>query len=417
MPAKSNINHNVVPAKALFLIAFLCFALLVALLVFAGQQNAHAPNNQQLMIIQDAKVEVIPVKIQDRFLKPRTVYGRVESLRQANIGFELTGLVDKILVIEGQLVTKGHTLANLDTARLQARKNELKSELQSAKANATLAKLSTQRFSELVSKKLESQQQLDESIANLDASNALVTLSKAKLVSLEVELNKSKLLAPFDGQITRQLVDEGTVVNSGVGIFTILETGSLEARFGLPEQTAYKLKQGQEIAIQASELTLTATVKSITSQRNFATRTIEAVLSIDQDLPLETMQLVSGDLASLSIDIPIEKKGAWVPLSSLASAVRGLWTIYVVTPEQRIEKRLVSIEFSDTKFAYISGAIAGGDKVVVSGVHRLAPNQAVTNVHEVSIQREHVDSQQQKNEVVTSQTIDVNVNLNATMDD
>lgn len=386
MQAEKNTPSNYSSMKALFLIVFICFASLITLLFWAGQKNALVLNEDNLLVIQDAKVEVIPIHLQTSFLKPRTVYGRVEALRQANVGFELTGLLSELLVIEGQHVVKGQILAKLDKARLDARKNELLSELDSANANAKLAKLSTERFADLVANKLESQQRLDESIANLDASNALVTQVKARLASLDVELAKSSLLAPFDGQIITQLVDQGTVVNSGLGILTILETSSLEARFGLPEQTASKLTQGKQLEIQANGLNLPARVKSIANQRNFATRTIEAVLTIEPNLPIETLQLVSGDLTSLSIDIPTEKTGAWIPLSSLASAVRGLWTVYVVNSEQRIEKRMVSIEFANDEFAYITGAITDGDKVVISGIHRLAPDQYVKNMQVISLQ-------------------------------
>lgn len=420
MQAEKDTISNYSSMKTLFLIVFICFASLITLLFLAGQKSALALDDDRLLVIQDAKVEVTPIQLQTSFMKPRTVYGRVEPLRQANIGFELTGLLSELLVMEGQHVVKGQALAKLDKARLGARKNELLSELDSAKANAKLAKLSAERSAELVANKLESQQRLDESVANLDASNALVAQVKARLASLDVELAKSTLLAPFDGQIITQLVDQGTVVNSGLGIFTILETSSLEARFGLPEQTASKLTQGQQLVIQVNGLNLPASVKSIANQRNFATRTIEAVLTIESNLSIETLQLVSGDLTSLSIEIPTYKTGAWIPLSSLASAVRGLWTVYVVNSEQRIEKRMVSIEFANDEFAYITGAITDGDKVVISGIHRLAPDQYVKNMQVISLQPRQYQSfgQTPRNSVTsTGHSAHVDYSQAAHMDD
>jgi hypothetical protein len=96
--------------------------------------------------------------------------------------------------------------------------------------------------------------------------------------------------------------------------------------------------------------------------------------------------MVSGDLVSLTVDIPIQTSGAWVPISALASAVRGLWTLYVVDANSTIQTRLVSIEYANKTKAFVSGAINDGEQVVVSGIHRLVPLQTVTNVVEVNNQ-------------------------------
>ena len=96
--------------------------------------------------------------------------------------------------------------------------------------------------------------------------------------------------------------------------------------------------------------------------------------------------MISGDLVSLTVDIPIQVQGAWVPISALASGVRGLWTLYVVDNNQTIQTRLVSITYADENKAFVSGAVNQGDLVVVSGIHRLVPQQKVDNVVEIDEQ-------------------------------
>ena len=382
-PISEQTNLKATPIK-LIIITGVSFIALIVTLIFAGQKNVLALDDNKLMVIQQAKVEVSDISIQSSYIKPRTVYGRVESLQQSQIGFELNGLLKEVIVKEGRVVNKGDVLAQLDTARLVARKQELESSLKSAQANARIASLSANRFKDLVAKKVESQQRLDEALANLDAADALVNEVDARLASLEVEIQKSTLFAPFSGQIVTQILDEGTVVNAGQGVFVILQSNELEARFGLPEQTAYKLQPQQPVVLKAQDMTLPAIVKSIAKQRNLSTRTIDAVMTIDINQFEKPPRLVTGDLVSLTVDIPIAKTGAWVPMSSLASAVRGLWTIYVVN-NNRVETRLVSIEFVNNDFAYVSGAIAQGDKLVVTGIHRLAPNQQVSNMINVPL--------------------------------
>lgn len=379
-PTKANI-------KLLLLISLVCFILLAVLMVFSGNQQALAYGENTLLLKQNARVKVSKISVQSGYSKARTVFGQIESTQQSNLGFELSGMLAKVAVAEGENVVKGQSLARLDVSRLMAQQNELLSALTSAKANAKLAKLSEQRVKELVRNKLEPQQRLDEVDAQLDAANAAVSEAQARLDSIEVELNKSNLVAPFDGQVVTQFIDQGTVLSPGQAVFSILASEGLEARFGLPEQTAFGVQPGQVFNLNVNGSSVSATVKSIAKERQLATRTIEAILDINaQNLSAQQQtMLVSGDLVSLQVQIPAQKQGAWVPLSALASGVRGLWTLYVVNTNNEIETRIVSIEYAQDKRAYVSGAIANGDLVVVDGIGRLTPHQQVNNVIEVSV--------------------------------
>lgn len=370
----------------LFVISIVCFIVLAAIIYWSGQRAASESTERDALVIQQAKVEVISLQLESTYTRSRTVYGQLDSIQQSNIGFELNGMLQHIDVAEGSLVKANQLLARLDTTRLHARKNELTSSLNSAKANAKLAQLSMVRIKQLVETKLEPQQRLDEAQAQLDASNAAVTEVAARLDSLKVEMAKSELRAPFDGQVVQQYLDSGTVVSAGQPVFSIITSNALEARFGLPEQTAFGLSIGQTVDLHAGEQSMPSVVQSIAKARNMSTRTVDVVFALDSNLfsnPESLGALVSGDLISLNVDIPVTKTGAWVPVSALASGVRGLWTLYVVDQQQTIQTRLVSIDFAEAERAFVSGAIKQGDKVIVSGIHRLVPQQQVKNVVDV----------------------------------
>lgn len=382
-------NDNVSSAPAvksskslLVLITTISFMLLIILMVFSGNRSALALDENKLLVIQHAKVEVMTINIESSYTKPRIVYGQIEPLQKSDIGFELSGTITQLVVLEGDYVQEGQVLAVLDKARLNARQNELKSALKSAKANANLASISAKRVAQLVAKNLEPQQRLDEVQAQLDASNAFASEAQARLDSLTVELAKSSLLAPYDGQIVRQYVDTGTVVNAGLAVFSILANDELEVRFGLPEQTAFGLKPAQTHILDVRGNKFNAQVKSVASQRNLATRTIDAVFTIEPS-SLSAQQkalMITGDLVSLTVDIPMQGQGAWVPISALASGVRGLWNLYVVDQNQMIQTRLVSISYADETKAFVRGAVNQDEQVVISGIHRLVPQQQVDNV-------------------------------------
>lgn len=388
MPSNGATSNNMVPNQFLLtLITLACFVSLIILMFFSGNQSALALDEDRLLVMQNTRVQFATLSLEQQYIKPRTVYGKIESVQQSDIGFELGGTLTKLFVLEGENVQKGDVLAQLDTARLLARKNELQSSLQNAQAHATLAKLSQKRVKELVRNKLEPQQRLDEAQAQLDAANALSSEVNARILSLDVELAKSKLKAPFDGQIVSQYADSGTIVNTGQPIFSILAKTTLEARFGLPDTTAFGIQPQTLYVLTIAGTQFPAIAQSVAKQRNLATRTIDAIFTIDVAnlAPRQKQLMVAGDLVSLSVDITQQKVGAWVPIRGLAAGIRGMWTLYVVSPTNEIETRLVSIEFADEKRAYVTGAIREGDRVVVNGIHRLTPQQKVQNIEEVSL--------------------------------
>ncbi|MFC4700977.1 efflux RND transporter periplasmic adaptor subunit [Glaciecola siphonariae] len=375
------------PKRLLIALAALCFALLALLMLLSGSDSSQAYTADEMLVVQNAAVEVQEITMQSRFSRQRVVYGQVESAKQSNLGFELAGVLQSLYVTEGQSVAKGELLASLDLARLEASANEVDAALKRAQADATLATLSLNRVRDLVNAKLEPQQRLDEAKAALDAANALVAEVEARLASVQVEKQKSQLLAPFDGQVFAQLADEGTVLGPGQAVFSMISANTLEARFGLPENTAFGLQIGERYPLSLGDTQFMATVKSIAKLRTLATRTVDAVFTIDQASlsPDQLLALVSGDLVSISVDLEVDKTGAWVPLSALANGVRGLWTVLVYQSEDStLAPRTVSVEHLDAERAYISGAIQDGDKVVVNGTHRFTPGQKVLQVRTIA---------------------------------
>ena len=359
--------------------------LLTVLMLFSGEQSVNAFSNAQTMVLQNANVEVHSIQIQSAYQKQQKVYGLVESASQVDVGFELSGSINELMVLEGAFVKQGQVLASLDLKRLNAQKAQLNASLNRAKADAEISQLSVNRVKELVKVKLDSTQNLDQANARLKAANAVVKEVEASLQALDVEIQKSKLVAPFDGQVLRQLQDLGAVVNAGQAVFTLVANTQLEARFGLPTHTAFGIKVGQLFTIDANEMPINGRVQSIAQQRNRAMRTIDAVFSLETD---NKPYLMTGDIVSISVSNQVEKKGAWVPVSSLANGVRGLWTLYVAEQAQGgylVKSRTVAVEYLDDDRAYITGAISDGDRVIVNGLQRLTPNQIIANISETNL--------------------------------
>lgn len=352
----------------------ICFSALIVLLFLAGVGKA-----------QSEQADVVPVTVeasqlqwQQSFDKIQRVVGRVEASQQANTGFELSGLVANVFVDDGAVVKKGDVLANLDTLILDSQLNQAKASVERAEAQAKLARSSLQRITNLVEANLESQQRLDEAEQSLQSAVASVKEAQASVQTLQVNIDKSVLLAPFDAEILTRFIDEGTVVAQGQPIFEMIATGSQDVRLPMPANLIRNLAVNQTYVLKDGEEGYTAVLRSVGKQRRLATRTVDAVFSLNTDGNSLT-PLLPGDLLTLDVKISVEESGAWIPVAALSHGLRGLWNIYSIDKNQvtQVVARSVEVLYSDGQFAFVRGAISPDMQVVVSGTHRLAPGQEV----------------------------------------
>lgn len=346
------------------------FMVLVALLASAGRDG----KPQQAATAEPAPVDVMPVRMHNHYTKDITLVGRVESSNNALLGFELAGQVASLTIEEGHNVIAGQVLAKLDTARLQAQYQELNAAVDRAKAEEALANVSLTRLRDLLAKRLESAQRVDEAKASLEAASASVVQAQAALARIQVELQKSQLIAPFDGVVVARHVDVGSFVNAGTAVLEVQEANSLRIRVAVPPTQADQLQQGNSYRFQRNHHPFNATLSSITARRQLSTQTLDALF-----LPAPQTSLVSGELVSLVLSDEMAVRGSWLPLSALDSGVRGTWTLLVTRGEglQQLEARAVSLVYTDGRNAYVSGALDENDYVVVAGTQRLVNKQAV----------------------------------------
>ena len=322
-------------------------------------------------------VRTVTVATLDEFHIEREFAGLVIPRQSTDIGFELSGQVVRILVDEGASVLAGQLLAELDQQllvdeadQLQARRSEIESQVVLNQANR-------QRFGKLQRKGFAAEQRIDELSAEQGALAASLAQLDAGLNANQTRQRKSRLLAPFDGSVSRRYIDEGAVLAAGAPLLQLLEDDRLEARIGLPVRLLDELEPGQSVTIELAGQTVTGLVLAIGAQVTRATLTVPARIALPAGI-----RAVSGAQAYLTLKETVETPGVWLPLTALTEGLRGLWKVYVLTPVAdsalyRIETRDVQITYANAHDAFVSGALADGEQVVATGLQRLVPGQIV----------------------------------------
>ncbi|MCL1068706.1 efflux RND transporter periplasmic adaptor subunit [Shewanella olleyana] len=302
--------------------------------------------------------------------------GIVRSADTTGVGFELAGKLSDIIVDSGDAVVKGQTLAMLNTQLLQAEQQQLKASLLQTKADLDLAQSNLARSIELKKQQYVSEQQFDETQQQVASLQANQKRLEASLYATELKLEKSVLVAPFDGTISKRHHNLGEVIALGSPVFTLIGTSQQQAYIGVPNTVAQTLRTNQQVNILIGKTVYQGIVAGISAEIDAVTRTVQLRINLPSN-----KQVINGEIAYLEYQQQITDAGYWVPISSLTDGVRGLWNVFVVTKSDdglaRIERRDVDILYTTEQQAYINGAINKDDVIVTQGLHKLVVGQQV----------------------------------------
>ena len=322
-------------------------------------------------------VQAYRVERQDSVQRREVFVGEIEAARANRLAFERAGTIVTVLVDENDPVSRGQTIARLDTAALEANRAALVAERAALNAEVEIARLTRDRRQELNALGHTSAQTFDEARLEYDRAMARRQQVEASIRMVDVDLAKSVLLAPFDGRVTARHLDEGAVVSPGNPVIDLIEDSRPQVRAGLPEAVAASLRVGDVVEVETAAGSAPAVVAAVRADIDQRTRTRIVLLDLDSDT------VSFGATADVIIQRPVAVAGFWVPVTALRQGRRGLWTVSTILADgvgYRAGTESVEILFLDGERAYVRGSLANGDEIVPDGTHRLVPGSAVTRV-------------------------------------
>ena len=195
--------------------------------------------------------------------------GTIQPKRKVDVSANAMGTIVYLAVVEGQQVSKGDLLMEIDPSEyrsvvlsLKAGINSAKADLQLAEASLVKAKSDHDRTKELYAEGLASEEQLTTAATNQKVEEARVlaaghriTQSEANLAKANHDLEKVTISAPMTGVITRLNVEQGenaimgTLNNPGTVLLVIADLGTMEAWVEVDETEVVNVELGQEAAI------------------------------------------------------------------------------------------------------------------------------------------------------------------------
>lgn len=345
--------------------------LVVSGTAFLGRSNADSPAPAQML----TPVSVMQVSILPGYAVERRFTGQIEASAQTDLGFEVGGRVLQVLVEEGSTVASGDVLARLDVSALIPEKAALEAELAALKADAELATLNLARISSLTTSGARSVASQDEARLGLRRIEARSQVVLAQLASLEVRLDKSTLIAPFDAKIGARYADPGQTLGSGQPVLVLFSTASPRLRVGVPPELADAMSVGQEVKLAAGLQSASATISSIRPELDPATRSRTILVDVPSDL-----QASLGTTAELVLSQEIEDPGFWAPLSALREGARGSWTVMAIASDTQGDTAVlaaVEVLHTDGANVFLRSQLPPDLTIISSAPDRVAPQQRV----------------------------------------
>lgn len=222
---------------------------------------------------------------------PLVVENQIDVLAQRE------GMMAQIVVDTGVRVVKGQLLAQLDDRQLQADRDAAESKVRSIEADvknweaeAKVLENDHQRDQEMFKASLITAKQLEHSQYKmigsgfqLEREQQNLKTARAALRSLELEVEKTRITAPFAGVIARRYVRAGQKVMANDRLFWVTATDPLNVHFTLPDSFLGKIMAGNQVTVistQAPEMKVTARVKTVSPVADPASGTIEVLAEL-----------------------------------------------------------------------------------------------------------------------------------------
>ncbi|MCB1689343.1 MAG: efflux RND transporter periplasmic adaptor subunit [Halioglobus sp.] len=314
--------------------------------------------------------------LQESYQRTVSYLGLVVAGRKADLGFEIPGKIVTPPPRPGTAVQQNDILVQLDDTALQARRDATASDLQQARVELELAQLKARRQADLIKTGAVSKDAYDETRLRALALEARVDADTARLATLDIELEKSRLLAPYDGIVADRYVQEGAIVNPGVPVLKLLETTGQESHIGVSAERLADLRPGSAYTLKLRDNTFEATLLSVRPDVDPLTRTATAVFANPPGITA-----LDGEAVMLQLQESVHESGGWIPIAALLEGRRGIWTVLRLEPEgedMRTVGEAVEVLEVNGDRAYVRGTLPSGTSIVASGTHRLSPGALVS---------------------------------------
>jgi multidrug efflux system membrane fusion protein len=317
--------------------------------------------------------------------------GIITPLAQVTLRSQVDGELVRLHYTEGQAVTRGQLLAEIDARPYLAALAAAEGELARTQALLDNAQADLQRYRRLARQESVAGQQLDTAEAQVRAYTAQRQLNRAQVADAERLLGHTRIVAPQDGRIGLRRIDAGNHVRAddANGLTTLVQTMPISAIFSISETRLDILRRAQAktavLRVQAWDaddrrILAEGTLEALDNRIQAASGTVRLRARFDNaDESLFPNQFVNIRLAVVQRDNVIT-----IPSAAVQYGSEGAF-VFVIGEDQRATRRVLQLGSANAGHVVVEAGLAVAERVVVEGVDRLHDGRDVQIVEPLAV--------------------------------
>jgi RND family efflux transporter MFP subunit len=294
----------------------------------------------------------------------------IEAWQKINLTPEVGGKIARIMVNEGDRVSKGQVLAELDVEAITLQLRQAEAGLAVAQANYNNAETNLQRMERLSKENAVSAQQYEQVKLGYDSAKAQLEQAQAAVNLAQHSLDVSILKAPFSGVIASKNAEVGDVINplmgafspgSASGVLTLVDFSRIKIKVDISGTDIGRIQKGQAAILRVPAnpgQEFKGTVQVVNLAADPQTKKFGIEISVDN--PDQVLR--PGTFGEIVIEVHSHENALVVPQKAV------LENKYVfIAQDGKASKKEVALGLQNTTMVEVSSGVAEGDLVIVEG--------------------------------------------------
>lgn len=308
--------------------------------------------------------------------------GSVTALNQTELRAEVNGYITSILAADGATVSKGQKLYEIDRVRYQAALEQAEANLAIAESNLQRVEADVKRYETLAEQDAIAKQTLDYSRSDLSNARAQVGSAKAALTSADTDLQRSIIVAPFNGVIGISMVRIGALVSAGTTLLnTISSTNPIAVDIPINERSIPRFVDLQK---QAPDSTFKLMLPDFTQYNHRGKLTM-----IDRAVNPQTGTLIARVVfpnpenklrvgMNTNLMVATEDIGPQlvIPTKAINQQLSAI-TVFVIGDSSKVTQRNISVGATLGDRIVVRQGLEEGETIVVDGAQGITEGTVV----------------------------------------
>jgi membrane fusion protein (multidrug efflux system) len=354
--------------------------------------------------------EVNVVTVEPKSLPVTFEYvGQTAGSREVEVRARVTGILLSRNFKEGTRVKKGESLYTIDPAPFQAALLRAEADVAGADAREEQAKKNAARLKPLFAEKAVSQKDYDDAASAEQIAAADLKSARARLTEARLNLAYTKVESPINGQASRSLRSEGTLVSGpDVLLTTVVQVDPIWVNFGIPDSEQSRMQEDinsrrlvlpkngtYEVSLRLAD----GTTYSKTGKLGFSDVKVNPATGTREargEIPNPDGRIRPGEFVRVILKGATRPDAITVPQRAVLEGPQGKF-VYVVDDKGTAQPRPVQAGEWNGKDWIVTG-VQPGDKVIVEGLMRLGPGAPVRIAQAQDKPQDKQQDKQQENQ-------------------